>query len=98
MVEELRRRLEAVTDAMRRRGIDRLLVGPSTDLVYLTGFAVAPSERLTLLVVAPEGIPRLVMRIAPENDASKAVAARAGFVAREDRNSNGSLMFTHAAV
>jgi len=61
MQEELERRLEAVRETMRRRGIDHLLVGPSTDLVYLSGFAVAPSERLTMLIVAQEGTPRLVM-------------------------------------
>jgi Xaa-Pro aminopeptidase len=59
-VSELRSRLERVQRALAEQAIDLLLLGPSTDLLYLTGYAVKPSERLTLLAIAPEGTPRMV--------------------------------------
>jgi len=48
----------------RARGLDALLVGVGPDLVYLAGYAAMPLERLTMLVVPPEGpvtmvVPRL---------------------------------------
>src|SRR5258708_34347351 len=46
---------------MERQGIDYLLVGPSTDLVYLTGYQARQSERLTLLILPREGEAHLVM-------------------------------------
>lgn len=42
-------------------GHDALLVGPSADLRWLTGYHALPLERLTLLVVPAEGEPTLVV-------------------------------------
>jgi Xaa-Pro aminopeptidase len=46
---------------MARHDLDYLLIGPSTDMVYLIDFPVRQSERLTILVIPREGTPRLVM-------------------------------------
>jgi Xaa-Pro aminopeptidase len=58
---EFEERLERVRTAMDRMGIDYLLVGPSTDMVYLIDLAVRQSERMTILVLPREGTPRLVL-------------------------------------
>src|SRR5207245_1363558 len=54
-------RLERVQAEMDRQGLNYLLVGPSSDLVYLIGYDVKLSERLTLLVLPRAGRPQLVM-------------------------------------
>ncbi len=54
-------RFERVRAAMDAQGIDYLLIGPSTDMVYLIDFPVRQSERLTMLVIARDGPTRLVM-------------------------------------
>jgi Xaa-Pro aminopeptidase len=54
-------RLDRARDAMRARGVDALLVGPSADLRYLVGYHALPLERLTLLVVPAVGDPALVV-------------------------------------
>ncbi|HSK28303.1 MAG TPA: Xaa-Pro peptidase family protein [Jiangellales bacterium] len=55
------RRLELARDATRAAGIDALLVTPGADLRYLTGYDAIPLERLTCLVVRPDGDPVLVV-------------------------------------
>jgi Xaa-Pro aminopeptidase len=67
-------RLDRAQDAMRRRGIDGLLVGPSADLRYLVGYHALPLERLTMLVVPAEGPSHLVV---PELEAARAEEAGA---------------------
>jgi Xaa-Pro aminopeptidase len=54
-------RLDRAREAMRARGVDALLVGPSADLRYLVGYHALPLERLTLLVVPAGGAARLVV-------------------------------------
>ena len=54
-------RFDRVRAGMRDLDIDCLLVGPSTDMVYLIDFPVRQSERMTILVLPAEGQPRLVM-------------------------------------
>lgn len=54
-------RVERVRATMEPLGIDYLLVGPSTDMVYLLDFGVRQSERMTILVLPLEGTPRLVL-------------------------------------
>ncbi|MDQ2744037.1 MAG: aminopeptidase P family protein [Chloroflexota bacterium] len=49
----LQSRLEAAETLLRQEGIDMLLVSPSADLQYLTGYGGHASERPTLLVVQP---------------------------------------------
>ena len=62
-------RLERARAAMRQQGVDALLVGPSADLRYLTGYHALPLERLTLLVVPADGEPVLIV---PELEAARA--------------------------
>jgi Xaa-Pro aminopeptidase len=54
-------RFDRLRAAMGELDIDCLLVGPSTDMVYLIDFPVRQSERMTILVLPREGEPRLVM-------------------------------------
>jgi Xaa-Pro aminopeptidase len=54
-------RLARARQELVNRGIDALLIGPSADLVYLTGYSAPLLERLTLLVVPANGEPRLVV-------------------------------------
>jgi Xaa-Pro aminopeptidase len=62
-------RLDRLRGAMRARGVDAMLVGPSADLRYLVGYHALPLERLNLLVVPVEGPVRLVV---PELEAPRA--------------------------
>jgi Xaa-Pro aminopeptidase len=54
-------RLARAGKELADRGVDALLLGPSADLCYLTGYDAPPLERLTLLVVPAQGEPRLVV-------------------------------------
>lgn len=54
-------RLARAQQELRRQGLDALLVGPSADLQYLTGYHALPLERLTMLVVPADGDPSLVV-------------------------------------
>lgn len=54
-------RIARAQHALQGAGIDWLLVGPSADLVYLTGFDAHLSERLNLLIVPAEGSPAFVV-------------------------------------
>jgi D-alanyl-D-alanine dipeptidase len=60
-VSEFADRFDRVRATMGRLDIDCLLIGPSTDMVYLIDFPVRQSERMTILVLPREGRPRLVM-------------------------------------
>jgi len=53
--------MDRLRDHMQADGIDLLLVGPSADLFYLTGFDAHLSERLNLLVVPATGTSSLVV-------------------------------------
>ncbi|HWK29558.1 MAG TPA: Xaa-Pro peptidase family protein [Solirubrobacter sp.] len=59
--EEYRGRLDRVREQMERTGVDCLLVGPSTDLLYLTGLEARQSERMKILMVPRDGEPRFVI-------------------------------------
>jgi Xaa-Pro aminopeptidase len=54
-------RLARAREQLSERGVDALLIGPSADLVHLTGYQAPPLERLTLLVLPAKGEPRLVV-------------------------------------
>lgn len=54
-------RLARAREAVSRSGLGALLVTPSADLVYLTGYAPLPLERLTCLIVRPEQHPVLLV-------------------------------------
>lgn len=53
-------RIKKAQAEMKRQGVDVLLVGPSSDLVYLIGYDAHLSERLNLLIIRQEGTPDLV--------------------------------------
>jgi len=57
---------------LRERSIAALLVTPGADLLYLTGYQMLPTERLTCLVVARDGAATLVC---PELEAPRAAHA-----------------------
>lgn len=63
VVGRYRDRLRRTREEMGRQGVDVLLVGPSSDLRYLTGLDAHLSERLNLLVVPREGDPSYVVPI-----------------------------------
>jgi Xaa-Pro aminopeptidase len=67
-------RLERLRGAMRARGVDALLVGPSADLRYLVGYHALPLERLNMLVVPVDGPASLIV---PELEAPRAEASGA---------------------
>lgn len=46
---------------IRDAGIAALLLGPGSDLAYLSGYRIHASERLTCLVLPSEGVPTLVV-------------------------------------
>jgi Xaa-Pro aminopeptidase len=48
-------RLTRVLAEMAKQGVDTLIVGPSADLIYLTGFDAHVSERLNLLIIRQSG-------------------------------------------
>ncbi len=68
-------RLDRAREAAAAGGIDALLVSPSADLRYLTGYDALPLERLTCLVLPVDGAPFLV---APQLEVPAAMAAPVG--------------------
>ena len=54
-------RLARAQAELARHGADALLVGPSADFFYLTGYNAHTSERLTMLVLPAEGDPAIVV-------------------------------------
>ncbi|HYN17470.1 MAG TPA: Xaa-Pro peptidase family protein [Actinomycetes bacterium] len=54
-------RLARARKEQAERGVDALLLGPSADLAYLTGYRPPALERLTMLVLPAQGDARLVV-------------------------------------
>jgi len=54
-------RLARARKEQAERGVDALLLGPSADLEYLTGYRPPALERLTMLVLPAQGDARLVV-------------------------------------
>ncbi|MFE9439903.1 M24 family metallopeptidase [Streptomyces sp. NPDC006602] len=76
--DDYRARMERAARAAAEAGLAGLLVAPGPDLVWLTGYApTAPTERLTLLVLAPGQDPVLVVPTLEAPDAAKAAGAAA---------------------
>ena len=65
-------RIHRALDEAARRELDALVVSPSPDLRYLTGYDPTPFERPTLLVLRPERAPTLLV---PELERSLAAAS-----------------------
>jgi Xaa-Pro aminopeptidase len=77
-------RLERAAAASREAGIDALIVTPSADLEYLVGYEAPLLERLTALVVRPQGDPVLVVPILERPRAASSVGGRVEFATWTD--------------
>jgi len=60
-VSQKEQRLRAAQLAATAAGLDALLIPPSADLQYLTGYDAHALERLTLLVLPADGEPTLIV-------------------------------------
>lgn len=49
------KRLAALTEELKNKGLDAIYLGPSTDLEYITGLDTHPDERVRGLMVASDG-------------------------------------------
>jgi Xaa-Pro aminopeptidase len=58
---DLTQRIKRAQQQAAEAGIDALLVTPSADLRYLTGYDATRLERLTALVIPTDGEPTLVV-------------------------------------
>src|SRR5215510_12718737 len=47
-------RLATIQEAMAERGVDLVVIGPTSNLRYALGFRALPTDRLTALVVSRE--------------------------------------------
>jgi Xaa-Pro aminopeptidase len=56
-----RNRIGKAQEALNAQRVDALLIGPSADLIYLTGFDAHHSERMNLLILPAAGEPSLVV-------------------------------------
>ena len=72
MPPHLAARRSRAASRLRERAIDALLLTPSSDLLYLSGYGISASERLTCLVLTASGEARLVV---PALEAPRASAA-----------------------
>jgi Xaa-Pro aminopeptidase len=69
-------RMQRVVDDAVRAGLDGVLVTPGPDLYWLTGYRpTAITERLTLLVLAPDQEPTLLVPTLERPDATSAAGA-----------------------
>ncbi len=73
-------RLQRAQAALADRGAGALLVGVGTDLRWLIGHEAMPLERLTMLVLQPEGRPTLVVPRLEASSARAASGVQAGLV------------------
>ena len=78
MTADVASRIGRVRTAMATAGLDALIVTPSADLRYLTGYDARPLERLTALVLAGTGDPLLVVPELERAEAERSPAALAG--------------------
>lgn len=72
-------RIAKVRALMHTHGLDFLVVGPSADMVYLTGAQLRPSERLAAFVLPQEGPSYIVL---PAFEASSLPALSEGMTVR----------------
>lgn len=80
---------------MAAQGLAALVVGPGSDLTYLTGYRMSTSERLTALVLDADGGSVLV---APALEAPRARAAAPDLVLREWQETEDPHAIAAAAV
>ncbi|MSQ37810.1 MAG: aminopeptidase P family protein, partial [Chloroflexi bacterium] len=70
-------RRERAAAALSAAGLDAFLLAPGSDLTYLTGYRIFPSERLTCLVLDQSGTATLVL---PGLEAPRASVAAPGLM------------------
>src|SRR5262249_51811153 len=70
-------RIRKAQDAMRAHQVDALFISAPSDLLYLIGYNFHPSERMTMLLIPPEGQPSIVM---PQFEASRLNADQRKFL------------------
>jgi Xaa-Pro aminopeptidase len=71
--EDFAARIERASKAIEEAGLSGIVVTPGPDLLYLTGYApTAITERLTMLVVAPERKPAMIVPTLERPDAEAA--------------------------
>ncbi|MFF8033670.1 MULTISPECIES: aminopeptidase P family protein [unclassified Streptomyces] len=75
--DDYKARMERAARQAAEAGLAGLLVAPGPDLVWLTGYTPAVTERLTLLVLAEGRDPVLVVPTLEAPDAERAVGAAA---------------------
>ncbi|WP_405805317.1 aminopeptidase P family protein [Streptomyces sp. NBC_00210] len=75
--DDYRARMARAADSAAAAGLAGVLVAPGPDLVYLTGYRPAATERLTLLVLASGQDPVLVVPTLEAPDAERAPGASA---------------------
>jgi len=63
MDENFIRRIEKVRELMAKENVDAFLVSPSSNLFYLTGYALGPDERLLLLILPQKGAPFILANL-----------------------------------
>ncbi len=78
MTADVLSRIRRVQVALRSGGVDALVITPSADLRYLTGYDALPLERLTTLVLPTDGDPVLVVPALELPEAERSPAALAG--------------------
>lgn len=76
-------RIARARTAVAGEGLEGLLVGPGPDMDYLIGYAPMPLERVTLLVVRPDGDPFLIVPLL-ERPAALAAGVRVEVVGWTD--------------
>ncbi len=78
MTADVISRIRRAQEAMTASGVDGLVVTPSADLRYLTGYAATALERLTALVLPADGDAVLVVPTLERAEASRCAAADSG--------------------
>src|SRR5438093_13505455 len=61
MSERYRSRLARAAELVEGEGFAAAVIGPSADLIYLTGYDALPYERLNALVIRPGSEPILIV-------------------------------------
>ncbi|WP_331457493.1 aminopeptidase P family N-terminal domain-containing protein [Arthrobacter sp. EPSL27] len=89
-------RMRRAAQAADAAGLDGILVTPGPDLLYLTGYApVAITERITMLVVAVDAEPALIV---PRLERPDAEAAAGASILRITDWTDGSDPYTESAA
>ncbi|MBA2445416.1 MAG: aminopeptidase P family protein [Nocardioidaceae bacterium] len=82
MTADVASRIHRVQASMVDASVDGLLVTPSADLRYLTGYHATPLERLTALVLPAASDPVLLVPALERAEAERSAAALAGMQVR----------------